>query len=428
MANIVCDFETPCLQPDYTNLSAEAPDQNFFWGFNWGDPQNDPPLNSEWQDWSCLGVCESTVSQAAADQCAAVAQAECLLNGGPPLGTSPTNGNPPANYPGRHPASPNPASIPPFSGLCCVGVPFPPFQLKATAFKTPFLFEMVAGELPPGMVMVNGTLSGTPTQAGMFYFTVQVTDRTGATVTQPITFEVLGFNSPSTLPSAQSGMPYLFQLDTAGIGVKFLITVGTLPSGLVLDPDTGLISGTCNSPVTKTFTVETEDVFFNQCDATFTLTVTSPALDWTQMVWDTVNFSSSGSATATGSAVGKVITFDLEGADNGSGSAVADIHGTLPPYTGPLASGQLDLFLSGIQFPGGATVVVQIIQDGVPVLTVMNASNAFVLGHNLFPFTIAAGVNSIIEVQTNNGIGSYMVAFSQPFPPAATIVGTVTLS
>jgi hypothetical protein len=275
MANIVCDFETPCLQPDYTNLSAEAPDQNFFWGFNWGDPQNDPPLNSEWQDWSCLGVCESTVSQAAADQCAAVAQAECLLNGGPPLGTSPTNGNPPANYPGRHPASPNPASIPPFSGLCCVGVPFPPFQLKATAFKTPFLFEMVAGELPPGMVMVNGTLSGTPTQAGMFYFTVQVTDRTGATATQDMTFEALGFSTaPTGVPDATIGTAYNFSFETGNLqGVLFYLTGGSLPTGLTLN-NNGTITGTpSGTPGSTLFTVTIRDAALNECSQDFVIAV-----------------------------------------------------------------------------------------------------------------------------------------------------------
>lgn len=83
--NIVCPNVSPCLTDDqYVNLSSEAPDSNPYLGLNFGDPQAPPTIGKDWTTSSCLGVCESTVSQEAADQCAANAQLICVNGGGKP--------------------------------------------------------------------------------------------------------------------------------------------------------------------------------------------------------------------------------------------------------------------------------------------------------------------------------------------------------
>src|SRR5262249_25647059 len=54
--------------------------------------------------------------------------------------------------------------------------------------------------LPPGMTLrSDGTLSGTPTLALPFYFTVVVTDQNGARATRQLVLQVLPDNSPLQL-------------------------------------------------------------------------------------------------------------------------------------------------------------------------------------------------------------------------------------
>jgi hypothetical protein len=80
---------------------------------------------------------------------------------------------------------------------------------------------------------------------------------------------------------------------------------------------------------------------------------------------------------------------------------------------------------------GGTTIVIQVLQDGVPILTLLNNGITFPLGHSSYPFTIAdtAGLPSLIEVQTNDGFGGIFIAFSSNFPdPASVLVGNATLS
>lgn len=79
-----CANKGLCVDPStpFTNTSAELPDQEIFVGLNFGTVI-DPPLGSDFTQTSCLGICESTVSQEEADICAAQANAECTSVGTP---------------------------------------------------------------------------------------------------------------------------------------------------------------------------------------------------------------------------------------------------------------------------------------------------------------------------------------------------------
>lgn len=278
MPNNVCDYKTPCVEgvffPPYTNLSAEKPDQTFFLGFSWGDPQNDPPLGSNWQDWSCLGLCESTVSQAAADACAAINQSNCLSNGGStgggPGGTTPINGNPPINpvtggtYPPSHsPPVPPIAPVPSKkSATGCVGHPYSQ-AVGATGLLSPLSFSVIAGSLPPGISSATtdaGTLSltGTPTASGNYPFTVQVTDSVGTSHTQDLEIDVLGVTGGTLEDNAACDSGQALRLPDAAIGSLYTAQLtgsgGTDPHTFSADPDqipswltvssNGTISGT----------------------------------------------------------------------------------------------------------------------------------------------------------------------------------------
>jgi hypothetical protein len=58
------------------------------------------------------------------------------------------------------------------------------FVATGGAFTPPFTWSVVSGSLPPGLTLSSGgTISGTPTQSGIFDFTVQLTDYVSRTVT-----------------------------------------------------------------------------------------------------------------------------------------------------------------------------------------------------------------------------------------------------
>lgn len=48
----------------------------------------------------------------------------------------------------------------------------------------PFTWSVAAGTFPPGLALTGNTLSGTPTKAGTFSFTIKVTDSTGSQATE----------------------------------------------------------------------------------------------------------------------------------------------------------------------------------------------------------------------------------------------------
>ena len=63
------------------------------------------------------------------------------------------------------------------------------FQLVATGGRTPYTWALVAGApLPPGLTLdpATGVISGRPTTAGVYAFTVKVTDATPATATSSL--------------------------------------------------------------------------------------------------------------------------------------------------------------------------------------------------------------------------------------------------
>lgn len=73
-----------------------------------------------------------------------------------------------------------------------VGVAYGPsgagHYIGASGGTSPYTFSIVGGALPPGLSLTGsgadaGLISGTPTTAGLFLFTVQVQDDVGATVT-----------------------------------------------------------------------------------------------------------------------------------------------------------------------------------------------------------------------------------------------------
>lgn len=64
------------------------------------------------------------------------------------------------------------------------------FDIVVSGGLAPYNFELREGELPPGLTLENGSLSGTPTEAGSFDFSVQVSDASLSQTVQDFTLNV----------------------------------------------------------------------------------------------------------------------------------------------------------------------------------------------------------------------------------------------
>ncbi len=138
-------------------------------------------------------------------------------------------------------------------------------QLFAAGGTEPYTFVVSAGALPPGLSLsLGGLISGTPTTAGAFNFTVLATDTNGCTGAQGYTVTVACptitvLPATPTLPSATAGATYNQQLSAISSGgdTQFVFTVvaGSLPPGLTLTGG-GLLSGTPTTVGVFSFTVQ----------------------------------------------------------------------------------------------------------------------------------------------------------------------------
>ncbi len=113
-----------------------------------------------------------------------------------------------------------------------VGVDYAAQTLTATGGIPPYTFAVISGSLPAGLALIpNGTISGTPTSAGLSTFTVAVTDSSGANSSAPAAAA-----STATLPGSNPGLirGTWFCLTAA---LSFSIAAGTtaLPGSQVVE-------------------------------------------------------------------------------------------------------------------------------------------------------------------------------------------------
>lgn len=134
-------------------------------------------------------------------------------------------------------------------------------QLQATGGIPAYTWEIIAGSLPTGLSLApGGEISGTPTQQGDFHITVRVTDQADVTASRELALHVdAGISiTTSSLPVGSVGVAYDETLvSQGGTGAaSWEIDSGSLPDGLTLNGATGQISGTADSPGTKSFVVK----------------------------------------------------------------------------------------------------------------------------------------------------------------------------
>ena len=313
MPNLPCPQFSECidLSNPLTNYSAEAPDNLTYLGFNWPwvDPNN-PVGNGAPTSYSaegCQKLCESSISQADADLCAARQAFICSRTGGPGNDeTTPTFffsnlqqcsiSCPDGSvfsfraFPGAFVDVSQAAADEKAAEYACNGAAFYLMCLSSipgacinqayaaviTSTHTPnppYTFSIIAGSLPPGLAFTQGpnnaTITGTPTVAGNYSFTVQVMDLSGNTMQRTYTLGVVHItNSPTT---ANVGSPYSFQFNVTGGTAPYTFDLeGALPAGLTMS-SSGLITGTPTTAGTTNFTVTVADTTGTHCTENFSI-------------------------------------------------------------------------------------------------------------------------------------------------------------
>lgn len=309
------DMNIPCCNPPslcqdpatpVTNFSSEAADSETWIGRYYGQGLF-PPLGSPWTSSGCLGVCESTVSQQAADECAQRQYIDCLGPTWPDIPTDPDeepedretfrnteqscdftcpDGNvftyviPAGTYAAFNQSY---ADAIAYSEACnravdfriCIGDLTPASGCAGSSYSGEcsisgpvrtgqYSVSIVTGTLPPGLVMVlTGsavTFVGTPLVAGTRIIRIQVEDPAGNFMQKDVTFRFVEI-SPATLTDAALNQAYAQALST-NIGnpltQTYAIVDGALPAGMTLT-STGVIGGTPTEAGIFSFTVRMID-------------------------------------------------------------------------------------------------------------------------------------------------------------------------
>lgn len=152
--------------------------------------------------------------------------------------------------------------------------------LAATGGTAPYVWTVTAGQLPfgVGLTPVTGLLSGTPLVPGSYSFTVRVTDATAAFATRQLTL-VVGSGitiTTQTLPGGSPGAGYNATLAATGgtsTGYNWTVISGSLPAGISLIPQTGVLAGAPVAAGSFTFTVQVADSSGATATRQFTITI-----------------------------------------------------------------------------------------------------------------------------------------------------------
>ncbi len=167
-----------------------------------------------------------------------------------------------------------------------VNVPYStPLTAWATGGSPPYQWAIQASSLPPGLGLSGtGILSGAPSGAGSWTFTLQATDTTGATSSAVATLVInpppLTMTTTSPLSSGIAGSVYPQQILTATGGFPpyaYSITGGALPAGLSLN--NGVITGTPTSSGNADVTITATDTQGTASQVTLAIDVRPASTD-----------------------------------------------------------------------------------------------------------------------------------------------------
>lgn len=256
--------------------------------------------------------------------------------------------------------------------------------LQATGGTAPYIWSYTPANPVPGLTFKNdGTITGTPTTAGNYTFSVTVTDSASSNNTNTKTFSLSVTDqfkiTTTTLPGVALGSSYNQTITASGgrIPYTYAVTAGSLPAGLTLNKDTGIIAGTTTVAGTYSFIITGTDADFRTTSGTFTVTVGSGGTGPTGTPPTIVNTTLPN--VATSSVYNQTII----------------VSGGNVPYSFQVTAGSLPTGLSLNKDTGGITGQAQVPGTFSFIVTVTDANS--LAATNTYTITVGSG-STIVTV------------------------------
>ena len=279
-------------------------------------------------------------------------------------------------------------------------------------------FALASGSLPPGLSLAaGGTLSGTPTAAGTYTFTVSAQDSstgsgpytgTSSTISLTIGAPTLSL-SPASVPAAARGSAFSQTFSTSGgtSPYSYSITAGSLPAGLTLSSG-GVLSGTPTADGSFSFTVTATDSSGGTQYSTsqaYSLTV-NPPLAVANAVSATVAFNSSNNTITlniTGGTAASVAVASgpSHGTATASGTSI-----TYTPTTGYSGSDSFTYTATNASGTSAAATVSVTVNPAVPVANAVSATVAQDSSNNAITLNISGGAAASVAVASGASHGT----------------------
>ncbi len=292
---------------------------------------------------------------------------------------------------------------------------------SASGGTLPLSYTLGAGTLPDGLTLntATGAISGTPTTAANYAFTITATDSSSPPNSASASYTLV-VNAPAafvfspaggSLPEAMSGEDYQQPVSASGGtgAVTYSITSGSLPPGLTLNVTTGELNGPLDADTEGdySFTIRALDSANVAGTASYTLHVAPRAV---KVVDKTVSVAP-GSAPnninlAAGATGGPFVSAEITMITQNSAGTFSVVNGEFAQASGPTPTSWYLKFRPNPAFSGSVTV-------GFRLTSALGVSNTGSVTYNIGydAASVAEDIDTLVHgfVETRQSLIASMI-------------------